>query len=303
MNIKHYILLALLAPMAVRAEFTAQKDDIAIKVVVCTAQESVIKTPSVQLAGKQFNAKKFTPVWLELTNSSDRAIEISKHSIGADLINKDVVLRSFMYRTILRPLLTWIGVKFLVIYVINPGFWARSRLDWQQSELQQNLKNCNLFKMIEIGLKGKMCNKVGQIIAPDMTPEKFDEWVKQTPEWKEFETNPEENIQGMRDDLDRVTVELKNLPTTYATSIKWLDRTLWLNFLAIVPHYLFLSNCNKELTAEFEKQLLSAPISIAPGQTVKKLLIFNTKDNVTRFAVSTRDPRTQFIKTQFDVVL
>jgi hypothetical protein len=64
MNFKNYIALAVLLPIAVRAEFAAQKDGISVMVTTPVAGEQVLQAYNMPLKTEQFIAQNYKPVWV-----------------------------------------------------------------------------------------------------------------------------------------------------------------------------------------------------------------------------------------------
>jgi hypothetical protein len=256
MNFKNYIALALLVPVAIRAEFTAQKDGISIVVTAPTAGQHVLQAYGIPVKTEQFTAQKSNPVWIEVTNTSDRQIEISNRSINKTQIGSDTLLKHYKYRAILRPLLTWVAV---------------------------HTARCIIFGHFTKWTAGKIGQKTGEAMAAAFT--------NQT-----SKAEYEEVQRGLM-------VEVQAYQNEYKTTIQINNAFGWGNFSAAIGSWWLFSSFNKELEVLLNQQLLQDSIMVAPGQTIKKLVVLDGTTTTNRFALSIFDARTHMVKSQFEVIL
>lgn len=301
MNIKPYVLLALLLSVAVRAEYIAQKDGIKVKVVMCMPQDLVVSTQGRNITTAQFISSGLKPLWLEVTNESDRALELSKHSVNLDLLSNVEVMRPFTYRTIMRPVLTWLGIS---MGLSAPTGIEGVILGYKKGKIMKRYAEQLKLLEQEAQAKAQRLYASEKTKNSKLTKAEFETQWPKTAECKALiESERGKEVDRLAAEINGMPVLLTALQKKYATYILWSNRIGWLNFFAIVPHHMLLARYNKELDVEISKQLLYDSTTIAPGQTVKKLLIVNAKTSTDFFALSIRDPRTQLIKAQFNVVL
>ncbi len=301
MYFKNYIALALLVPTMLCAEFTAQKDGISIIATVPGQGEQMLQASGISLKKEWFTARKHKPVWIEVTNSTDRSLELSNRSISAVQIDKAVLAKQYKYRAVLWPFLGWFGM------------WSLSRgidlsilghaLTLCYKEGQKIGKNKEDFHN---GINQKIQNIASKIDGfNDMNQEDKINALGNHPEYKALNeeveridaTCTEEALKKLGEDMVEATMK------KYDWLFKSNNIVRWAIFAAAIGSWWTLSSFNKELELFFNQQLLQDPIMVAPGQTIKKLVVLDGTTDTTRFALSIFDARTHLVKSQFEVVI
>jgi hypothetical protein len=197
-------------------------------------------------------------VGVEITNTSDRQIEVSNRSVSKVQIGKETMLKQYKYRAILRPLLTWIAVSCANSMILQ-------------------LVTGNLTFASAIMQAAKEAD--GAFAVGGMTQEEHQDIVN----------------------------EIMKKGAEFKIKHKWPLQIMsiagWLNFGAAIGSWWLFSSFNKELEVVLNQQLLQDPIIVAPGQTIKKLVVLDNTTASNRFALSIFDARTHMVKSQFDVMI
>jgi hypothetical protein len=301
MNFKNYIALAVLLPIAVRAEFAAQKDGISVMVTTPVAGEQVLQAYNMPLKTEQFTAQNYKPVWVEITNTTDRSLELSNRSISIAQIDKQVIAKKYKYRAVLWPFLGWFGIWSMCNTVSLSDKGYALYLGGREAMLAHE-------RMAAYN-KG-----IGQEIAKVAI--NIDGWgnMSQTEQRNLFDNDArfadlrarkatvEHDITG-----EGLVEKTKPVLDAFILKYNWLwrlNRTIrWANWGVAISLWWVLSSFNKELEVVLNQQLLQDPIIVAPGQTIKKLVVLDNTTAINRFALSIFDARTHMVKSQFEVII
>lgn len=296
MNIK-YMMMLTLAVLACRAhaDFSAQQDGVSVTIRAPEGSEQVLSAYGVALKAQNFISKKLNPVWIELTNTSDRAIELSNRSLSAVQVDRETVAKKYKYRTILRPFLVWLGVRLLCIvpdwYPFGKFLVAGILANIDQG-VRQNVLAAELQNIIE--------TEIGLETLGSMPQEKQQSWIENNQKCRDAIARTKKTSQ---DAMNKLKQDVSDYHKGYQPIWKALTAIKWGNCAAAIASWWFFSSFNKELDEQLNQHLLQDPVIIAPGQTVKKLVLLDGDVAVNRFGLSTFDARTHLVRSQFNVVL
>jgi len=284
--IKQYMMLVLVAPMAVQAEYWSKKDGITIRSAAYFQDEQVIKTDYATVTGNGFTSKGMKPVWIEITNDSDHAVAISSSSMNVPSYKKADLQKKFRYRAVLYPLLGWLGSNsvinslFFHIYITKP----------MNQEINQAI---SLVPDIVAAYDQKASDAQTRQTNGQGTSEDFAFLIMYEMGRILEQGEYDDNIAQARQQVLR-----KYVPWSLGSVVLWLATT----GLAIGSWW-SLSSFNKEFDEKINALLLTDMLNIMPGSTVKKLVVLDAGKKVESFVFNIRDLVSYGTQIQFDIVL